>query len=147
MSHLVFVKIISFKKYYIDLGGEKAAGCVSGCLGIWFRVERDFKTLIQRIEESEISMSSASIYIGANLLISIGAIIAIVGLLGAISVAKENEIMLAIVILFKFLINFILYIFIFLFNQQKQKSIPYYCSARSASILVALAGDFIELIS
>lgn len=72
----------------------KAAGCAAACIGIWFRVERDFTTLIQRIEESDITLTSASILIGANLLISIGAIIAFVGLLGSISVTKENDILL-----------------------------------------------------
>ncbi|RNA30918.1 CD9 antigen [Brachionus plicatilis] len=68
-----------------------AAGCTAACIGIWFRVERDFRTLVQRLEEAEISFSSDYILVGANLLISIGAIIAFVGLLGSISVSKENE--------------------------------------------------------
>ena len=72
----------------------KTAGCVAACIGIWFRIDRDLVTLIQRIEESDITMTSASIYLGANLLISIGAIIAFVGILGSISTSKENEQML-----------------------------------------------------
>ena len=73
------------------------AGCVAACIGIWFRVDRDFSTLIQRIEESDITLTSASIYLGANLLISIGAVIAFVGLLGSISTTLENEILLVVV--------------------------------------------------
>ncbi|CAF0765870.1 unnamed protein product [Brachionus calyciflorus] len=68
-----------------------AAGCTAACIGIWFRVERDFTTLIQRIEEADINFTSGYILLGANLLISIGATIAFVGLLGSLSVSKENE--------------------------------------------------------
>ena len=75
----------------------KSAGCVAACIGIWFRVNRDFVTLTQRIEESDIELDSTSIYLGANLLISIGAIIAVVGLLGSISTTKENEYLLMLV--------------------------------------------------
>lgn len=76
----------------------KAAGCTAACIGIWFRVERDFRTLVQRLEEAEISFSSEYILVGANLLISIGAIVAFVGLLGSISVSKENEYLLFLVL-------------------------------------------------
>lgn len=67
------------------------AGCVAACIGIWFRIERDFKTLLQRINEADISIDSNVIYLGANLLISTGVIVAFVGLLGSISVTKESE--------------------------------------------------------
>lgn len=77
-----------------------SAGCVAACIGIWFRVDRDFSTLIQRIEESDITLTSASIYLGANLLISIGAVIAFVGLLGSIGTTLEN---VAFLILYSFL--------------------------------------------
>jgi ABC-type uncharacterized transport system fused permease/ATPase subunit len=60
-------------------------------------VERDFTTLIQRIEEADISLTSASIYLGANLLISIGSVVAFVGLLGSISTTKESDIFLFLV--------------------------------------------------
>ena len=72
----------------------KAAGCVAACIGIWFRIDRDFTTLIQRIGESDISLKSAEIYLGANLLISVGCIIAFIGLLGSISISKENNFLL-----------------------------------------------------
>lgn len=71
-----------------------AAGCVAACIGIWFRIDRDFTTLIQRIGESDISLKSAEIYLGANLLIAVGCTIAFVGLLGSISISKENDIFL-----------------------------------------------------
>lgn len=70
---------------------------MAACIGIWFRIERDFTTLIQRIEEADITLTSAYIYMGANLLISIGSIIAVVGLLGSISVSRENDILLFLV--------------------------------------------------
>lgn len=75
----------------------KAAGCTAACIGIWFRIERDFTTLIQRIEEADISITAAYMYLGANILISIGCIIAFVGLLGSYSITKENEKLLAVV--------------------------------------------------
>lgn len=71
-----------------------AAGCTAACIGIWFRIERNFITLIQRIEEADITLTSAYMYLGANLLISIGSIIAVLGLLGSISITKENDILL-----------------------------------------------------
>ena len=67
---------------------------MAACIGIWFRVERDFITLIQRINEADISITAETIYLGANLLISTGVIVAFVGLLGSISISKENYIML-----------------------------------------------------
>ncbi len=73
---------------------NQAAGCVAACIGIWFRIDRDFTTLIQRIGESDISLKSAEIYLGANLLIAVGCTIAFVGLLGSISISKENDIFL-----------------------------------------------------
>jgi hypothetical protein len=75
----------------------KTAGCVAACIGIWFRVNRDYITLIDRIEESDISLKSASIFLGADLLISIGALVAFIGLLGSISTSIENEILLFVV--------------------------------------------------
>jgi hypothetical protein len=69
----------------------QAAGCTAACIGIWFRIERDFTTMIHRIEEADISITAAYMYLGANLLISIGCIMAFVGFLGSISLSKENE--------------------------------------------------------
>lgn len=71
-----------------------AAGCTAACFGIWFRVERNITTLIHRIEESDITLTSANIYLGANILISIGAIIAFGAILGSLSITKENYIMI-----------------------------------------------------
>jgi hypothetical protein len=76
---------------------EKAAGCTAACIGIWFRIERDYITLIQRLDEAEINLSAGNIYLGANLLISIGSIIAFVGILGSFSIIKENKILIIIV--------------------------------------------------
>ena len=87
LSSLIAVKKIIFAFNFIIW----AAGCTAACIGIWFRVNRNFVTLIQRIEMADIEMKSASVYLGANLLISIGSIIALVGLLGSISVTLENE--------------------------------------------------------
>lgn len=87
LSSLIAVKKIIFAFNFIIW----AAGCTAACIGIWFRVNRNFVTLIQRIEMADIEMKSTSIYLGANLLISIGSIIAVVGLLGSISVTLENE--------------------------------------------------------
>jgi hypothetical protein len=70
---------------------------VAACIGIWFRIERDFVTLIQRINEADISLTSDYVYLGSNLLISTGSLVAFIGLLGSISVSKENEILLFIV--------------------------------------------------
>jgi len=81
-----------------------AAGCVAACIGIWFRIERNFTTLIQRIEEADISITAAYMYLGANLLISIGCIIAFVGILGSFSITKENERLLVVYSLFMFVV-------------------------------------------
>ena len=96
LESLIAVKKIIFAFNFIIW----AAGCTAACIGIWFRVNRNFVTLIQRIEESDIEMKSASIYLGANLLISIGSIVAVVGLLGSISTSKENEYLLSVVSFF-----------------------------------------------
>ena len=90
LSSLLAVKKIIFAFNFFIW----AAGCVAACIGIWFRINRDFVTLLQRIEQADIELKSESIYLGANLLISIGSIIAVVGLLGSISTTKENEYLL-----------------------------------------------------
>lgn len=91
LSSLIAVKKILFAFNFIIW----AAGCTAACIGIWFRVNRNFVTLFQRIEGADIELKSASIYLGANLLISIGSIVAVVGLLGSISLTKENEFFLS----------------------------------------------------
>ncbi len=97
LSSLLAVKKIIFAFNYFIW----AAGCTAACIGIWFRINRDFVTLLQRIEQADIELKSESIYLGANLLISIGSIIAVVGLLGSISTTKENEYLL---VLYSFLL-------------------------------------------
>ena len=75
----------------------KTSGCVAACVGIWFHIDRDLKTLIQRIEDSDLTLTASKIYLCANLLIAAGAIIAIIGLIGIFGSVKENEYVLLLV--------------------------------------------------
>lgn len=116
LNSLITTKKILFGYNYIIW----AAGCVAACIGIWFRVNRNFVTLTQRIEEADIELKSTGIYLGANLLISIGSIIAFVGLLGSLSTTKENEYFLSLVSLNQFfqykILLFLNYLFILVCN-------------------------------
>jgi hypothetical protein len=75
----------------------KTTGCVAACIGIWFRIDRDLTTLIQRIEDSDLSLTAAKIYLGSNVLISVGSMILFIGLIGVFGSVKENEYVLALV--------------------------------------------------
>lgn len=100
LHSLITTKKILFGYNYIIW----AAGCVAACIGIWFRVNRNFVTLTQRIEEADIELKSTGIYLGANLLISIGSIIALVGLIGSLSTTKENEYFLSLYAILMFIV-------------------------------------------
>lgn len=100
LDSLIAVKKIIYAINYVIW----AAGCAAGCIGIWFRVNRDFVTLITRIELADIEMKSGGIYLGANLLISIGSLVAVICLIGSISTTKENEYFLALYALLMFCI-------------------------------------------
>lgn len=53
--------------------------------------------MIQRIEDSDLTLTASKIYLCANLLIAAGAIIAIIGLIGIFGSVKENEYVLLLV--------------------------------------------------
>lgn len=66
-------------------------------MGIWFRINRDLKTMIQRLDDSDLTLNSTKIYLSADLLIAAGALIALIGLIGVFGSIKENEFVLFLV--------------------------------------------------